>query len=787
MYSEIGVSRAFFNFALNAINTGLFDDMLGPNGDEFGTWYRAKRLAENKPEVACELVTAFCERLVIIMRSAKGTDAWRFLHVGQDIGGQVMEKVAASVPEMFVESLLPFLNDVLAIIADKTVAPPWRDPAWAHGVKVIGESGTRNALNAGFILAMGSALRWLAINEPDEFRTYAQEFKVSKYVAVHNLLMRAYEADGKRYADEAVQYLLEDLPTRVFASRYSTTSKDVVEALVKSVTPHCSPENLTEMENAILKHYPDYELERESRRWRGASQMGLLERVDFSRISATAWRRLQELRRKFEEFMARKSEDISGGYVGSPIPTSSISKMNDENWLSAMARYSSDKLSDEPSDWLKGGALQLSRELEAQVKENPTRFARLIHEMPDDANVHYFEAILRGIADSCLDMDATVAACLRCHNVSGHPFGRNITQPLTQFQEDMLPNDALELIAWYATEHPNPEPGWRTFGPTYVQGRVIDEYTPLDEGINSVRGTAAGTVANLIFQGERYLSFFKPYLRTMVNDHSDAVRACAAQALLGTLRYDRELAVELFLEICDADERLLGTHFFEQFLYYAKQTYFKELEHILTRMVESGHEEVATVGARQICLASLSIEDALPLARRCVSGSASVRKGAAEIYARNIKVSACRAECEGMLGILFSDDDRDVRDAASRCFIGFEGRELRAYTNLVKTYIQSPAFEPGYNPLINALSDTTANMPIETLSACERWFDLAGTSASDVSTRAAAYSSTVISLIIREYSKATDDEVKSRYLDLIDNAILLGAHGVGSVEAEFDR
>ena len=788
VYSEIGVSRAFFNFALNAINTGLFDDMLGPNGDEFGTWYRAKRLAENKPEVACELVTAFCERLVIIMRSAKGTDAWRFLHVGQDIGGQVMEKVAASVPEMFVESLLPFLNDVLAIIADKTVAPPWRDPAWAHGVKVIGESGTRNALNAGFILAMGSALRWLAINEPDEFRTYAQEFEVSKFVAVHNLLMRAYEADGKRYADEAVQYLLEDLPTRVFASRYSTTSEDVAEALVKSVTPHCSPENLTELENAILKHYPDYELERESRRWRGASQMRLLECVDNSRISDTAWRRLQELHRKFGEPSTRAdSITEEGGFVRSPIPKSAVAKMSDDNWLNAMARYSSDSRSYAPDDWLKGGASQLSSELEAQVKENPARFARLIHEMPDDANIHYFEAILRGIADSGLDMDSTVAACLRCHSVHGHPFGQYITQPLTQFQEEMLPNDALELIAWYATEHPNPEPGWRAFGSTYVQSRVIDEYRPLDHGINSVRGTAILTVAKLIFQDERYLSFFNPYLRTMVSDHSDAVRACAAQVLLGTLRYDRDLAVELFLELCEADERLLGTHFFEQFLYYAKHTHFEELEHILKRMFESGHEEVATVGARQICLASLSIEDALPLARRCVSGSASVRKGAAEIYARNIKVSACRAECEQMLGILFSDDDRDVRDAASRCFIGFEGSELRAYTNLVKTYIQSPAFEPGYNPLINALRDTTANMPIETLVACERWFGLAGTSAGDISSRTAADSSTVISLVIREYSKETDDEVKLRCLDLIDKALLLGAHGVGSVEAEFDR
>ena len=313
-----------------------------------------------------------------------------------------MENIAASVPKMFVDSLLPFLNDVLGIIADKRVDSPWWDPVWASGIRM---GGMRRGLDNGFILAMESALRWLAINESGEFRTYAKGFEVSKYAAVHNLLMRAYEADGKRYADEAVQYLLADLHDRVFASRYSAISEGVVESLIKSVTPHCSPENLTELENAILEHYPDYELERESRRWRGASQIRLLECVDNSRISDTAWRRLQELHRKFGEPSTRAdSITEEGGFVRSPISKSAVAKMSDDNWLNAMARYSSDSRSYDPDDWLKGGASQLSRELETQVKENPARFARLIHKMPDDANIHYFEAILRGIADSGLDM-----------------------------------------------------------------------------------------------------------------------------------------------------------------------------------------------------------------------------------------------------------------------------------------------------------------------------------------------------------------------------------------------
>ena len=92
------------------------------------------------------------------------------------------------------------------------------------------------------------------------------------------------------------------------------------------------------------------------------------------------------------------------------------------------------------------------------------------------------------------------------------------------------------------------------------------------------------------------------------------------------------------------------------------------------------------------------------------------------------------------------------------------------YSRLVEAHIRSPAFEPGHNPLIRALSETTANMPDETLMACERYFELAGKRAGDLSTRVATDSDTVIGLVIRVYSRATGEEMKNRCLDLIDRA-----------------
>ncbi|MBC8232066.1 hypothetical protein H8E77_21170 [bacterium] len=59
--------------------------------------------------------------------------------------------------------------------------------------------------------------------------------------------------------------------------------------------------------------------------------------------------------------------------------------MTDEQWLRAIARYSHDDRIFERDGHLVGGALQLSRLLEDQVKKEPARFAKLVCDFPDGA------------------------------------------------------------------------------------------------------------------------------------------------------------------------------------------------------------------------------------------------------------------------------------------------------------------------------------------------------------------------------------------------------------------
>ena len=779
--SDLVASRSFFCFAIDLINAGAVDSMLNPaeNGDFF--WFPAEKGVKRQPEWICELVAAYWERVLFIANQSSDINEFLLRFDSDSTGEDVIAQAALAAPQKFVEKLLPPVSATVEMYADRSHAPPWRDHVWGHGAFNI-DHGLENSL----LSALESSLSWIALNDTDEFRTYSAALRGSEYHTTQNLLLRSYAASGKAYSDEAVEFLLEHPEKRLSLDYVSTSSAHAAQLATAAVSPFCSSENFERLEEAILDYYPEWERSAGDRQWRGVSQLKLLTNMEESRLSERSVRRLGELRRKFDSGATAEPRGIEGGWVRSPIPETAAARMSDDQWLGAIRRYSSYRSDNVSAHFLTGGAHELSQLLETQTKENPKRFVNLVHRIPDDSNPAYFEAILRGIEGADLEMETVVQACLRCHGISDRPFGRWITRPLIYFPTSQLPGEALEMVAWYATKHPDPalNSPYRTH---YQRGQEIQSYEPLSVGINSVRGSAAGSVARLLAQNEAYLSFFRPHLHSMVQDPSDATRACVAEASLGVLRHDRDFAVELFLELCDADERLLATPHVEAFLKYAVQTHFDQLEPILRRMVESEYEAVAAAGACWVCYASLTVEEAKALSELCVSGSKPQRLGAAKVYAANLKQSAHRSVSWEMLVRLFSDGEAEIRNEAARCFYGFEGRELRDYEQLVEEFILSPSFTPEHNPLFRALENTTANIPTVVLLACERVFELAAGRTGDISTAVAGTSGAIAKLIVREYSRTTDPTLRSRCLDLIDKMSLFGAYGLDVITEEFDR
>ena len=109
------------------------------------------------------------------------------------------------------------------------------------------------------------------------------------------------------------------------------------------------------------------------------------------------------------------------------------------------------------------------------------------------------------------------------------------------------------------------------------------------------------------------------------------------------------------------------------------------------------------------------------------------------------------------------------------------------YEHLIAQFVLSDAFPKNRFPLLIALERTTAKLPEVTLSACERFIDIAGLAAGDISTSEAGDANRVIKLALRTYQQSSEDKIRARSLDLIDKLMEYGAYGIDDALEDFER
>ena len=782
VWGDWSEGRRFLELMLRLIDEGVLDDAKGPIAVNSDFWSLLYRFQYYNQSWGCEVVGHYLSRRRQLSLDTGQSNPFDYTNgtiANSQFAEDTLEKLAGNAPDAFVREILPFMSAVIEDCASQELGGLLQDPIWSYRI-----FGSGYGVDDALLKSMELALSNLAVQYPEQFRSVIDPLRDSQFETIQYLLVRSLASNGALFANEAVDHLCDN-PER-FHIGYMSDSHWASRQLIESISPHCSDEKLQELEVLLLEYYPDWERSALGRSEYGYAQFTLLSGVTATRRLPEANKRLEELRRKFGRVQPEAPKPMKVEYVPSPIPKNAAEKMTDEQWLSAIRQYDNDWHGLKRDGHFTGGALELSRVLESEVKQDPKRFADLVSEFPDDANPSYFEAVLRGISDANLDLETIVRVCQRCHRIEGRPLGRVICEPIANATHGDVPPDALDLVAWYAVEDPDPNQElWRTqvsHGEDCYYGGDI-----LTHGINTVRGRAAQAVAKLIEGDHDRITYFQPVLEKMVQDPSIAVRSCVAQTLIAVLRYDRNLAVELFRRLCDTEDELLRTHFIDRFLYFALQTNFRELSPILERMVTSQAPDVAPAGGRQACLAALDLEEAAAMANLCLFGSEAQRLGAAQVMQANVGVATCRSYCEDALIGFFSDPHDAVRAEAARCFLQFKGAELEGYGRLINEFVSSKAFSQSSFPLLRALEETTAKLPEATLLACERFVDVAGLAAADISTREAGDADYVIKLTLRTYQQSSDDTIRARSLDLIDKLMEHGTYGINDALENFER
>ncbi len=779
-WAHLNVGRRFFDLFLGLLDRGDLDGMGMSREDDFLSLLYD--LAKQREDWTCEAIRHFLDRRIELALAGGGTNPFSE-RKGLDhshSSDHVLIGSAQRAPEAFMEHVLPAVLRVVELNADREGAPPWYDAVWRYRQRDGGHSVADHLLHAA-----EEALRSLAKRAPDEFCRSAEALRTSEYDTVQFLLIRAYAANGKRFADEAIDHICGS-SSRLRCGYLDTGSSGRASSdLLVAVTPFCSVGRLAKLEAAILAYYPRRERTAGGHESRGWAQFKLLLAIDQARRSVQVNARIEEWQRKFRVDAPPEPSPLEISRVESPIPTAAAERMTDDQWLNALSRYASDDERARRDGTLTGGAYQLSHVLEAQARKEPTRFAKLAPRIPDDANPAYFAALLRGLNTGATDQEALFEACRRCYRLADRAAGSAFCDLVEKLPELPWPDDLLDAVTWHATEDPDPNREmWRTeawSGQCYYRG---DIYLA---GINCVRGSAAGAVRALLFADRERMQRLLPTVERMVRDPSIAVRSCVVTALLPLLNHDRDRAVQLFLELCDTEDVLLRTHHVEEFIGYATRTHSEQVLPIVERMLCSSDPEVAQAGARRACVASFDTESAAELAERCLSGEEPLRIGAAQVAARNVSDLQCRSACQALLIQLFDDPSEAVRASATNCFDHLKDDALGQLRVLVERFRGSVAFDLHHESLVRALEETTARLPHVTISVCERFIEIAGPIAGDFRTRAAYDADCLSKLLVRAYHQAPDAGVRKRCLDTIDSLLAVRAYGMTQILGQVER
>jgi hypothetical protein len=779
-YTEFGDSRKLFDLLLKLIDLGKLDGYRRPPL-HFGD------LVKTKPEWCCEAIGRFLKRRLAIFKASGEMEGFRRAIEDNDFLEDIVTDAAEKAPDKYISEILPFMMEAVELTAyEKERIGSRMDAIWFH--PMLGE----NSLADKIILSMGRALAILAERSPEEASSLFDSLKRTDYHSSQFLLCMGFQGNLEYFAEEAIDYLTESPLTRLETGCSSNAYWASIE-LIKKVTPYASDQKMASLEITLLSFYPEIEETKDAyfHKIFGLRQYRLLEGIHPDKRSPSVIRRIQEWQRKFGVDALDPPSSLRSGWVTSPLEREILEKLSDDQWLRAIAKYNSDRTPfGSGKDWLKGGALELSREIEFFTKNDPERFANLLLKLPDDTNIWYFEATLRGINASSFEpgFDLLEQVIQKVQALPGQPCGKEISDLIGKYANLDIPRSPIDILAKLAIngnspkgqpseeyeEDPN-EPG------LIVRGLVND-------GMNSERGRAVNELGSLIWEDPNRIEYLLPVLQQVVVDPSMAVRSMAARTLICILNHNRELAVLLTtLLLKDIDELLLGTQFVERLIFYCIYTHFSTVKPIIEQMLSSQFKSVKMAGARLAMQAMLieSNDNLFPAA--CFDNSIEQRKGFVQVLYPTVKIPEYQNACVHRLVDFFNDEDEKVRSLASKCFRTLETGQLESMQDIIKSFLESRAFQDNYDDIIYVLDEESLYLPDIAFEVCEKFIEIVGDEASDTRTSAAGTAHHVTDILLKVYSQTKDQTVKEKSLDIIDKLLEIGAYSMGDRIDRYER
>lgn len=515
------------------------------------------------------------------------------------------------------------------------------------------------------------------------------------------ILAEAFSELPAESSDAVITWLL-GLPERLTLSKYQkgVSKWQVAVNLIKRHTATCSDPVFHKVEQFLVFYKPPELAEIAKKRlprgrrgdfsafW-GNDQHALLPALPSQRISQVTQGLLGVLARRnaaysFDSGIAFSS---TGGCVTSSVHDKA-DRLSDKTWLRIIqsGKTHRDGFRDmrqvAKDHVVKSDLESFAGDFRKAAKRNPTRFIKLSMAFPSNTDLRYIEAVSSAAATTKPEQDselsgmkdgqwqpATSADCVQFWE-KYFPFLEN-TDAVRYFcwmmqkrSEADWPSHFYERLARLALSHADPAVNADSYKYLNQTVETVGPSALASTALNSVRGVAAETIADILWERPDKLGVFRDAIEQLVRDPHPAVRQSALHICYFMLKCDQDQAVAWYCEACALDPRVPSTrtsiHFFNQTI----PKYLPVLEPIIRSMLASPFDEVAQDGAAEVTARYLfhgCFEKEYRQLRQ--SGTLAHKKGVVEAAVALAQQPIYFERCVSILYDYKDEMEKDLRDS----------------------------------------------------------------------------------------------------------------------------
>jgi len=367
-----------------------------------------------------------------------------------------IEKFAKTYSKSFLESIWSWFTSIIQQLAELTNP----NVVSYRSDRLLDFTFSRSKI----IQSLLNAIIELAKQDKSAFLKFVQQNADSDLLVVHRLLAFGLEVVASEKAIAVLNYLLAD-PRRLSLGcgssikRHSETQK-----LIAAIFPHLQPEDRKQLEENIkkftywqIKDQRDADFRRKFLGYNREHRLFLLQAIPDQYLSPQTRRLKEEEERAFPRFNLEKSNGTNtGGFIGSRMTKEEMSRASDENLLNLFNKLSDETGSENPHyRWSKnvsraGGAIQQSGVFGELVKDDRSRFLRILPQLKPQHHENYVGQALENLAET--DFPANDLICLieelDRRGFSSEQFRSDAAHALQKIAErdEGLPPSSLSLL-----------------------------------------------------------------------------------------------------------------------------------------------------------------------------------------------------------------------------------------------------------------------------------------------------------------------------------------------------